>query len=1198
MPLLSTARSIFPVLAPVSANERILSAVVADTLDHQRGDGRTVVEMRGGVIPFRGTGADALRYVEADRSRADDYYFGAEATVAQFAALDASGAVTAELSLDPAGYAGWVDWTNPLTGESMGKPRRAGSDRQGSPRFMEMVINTPKSLSIAAALHSEVSDALDAAQQDALSEIRRWLAQHSVTRVGSLGRQEVVPIEQTQVVGITHRTSRAGDPHRHIHMQIGTRVFAAGKWRGLFTAALFKQQGAIRALGTAVIAASPELAEVLDRPGLTLEPATGEVVELQTFNSLMSKRGAQVGQNLERLEAEWDATHPGESMGPVVATRLRAEAWAYERPAKKPTTLAEEAGWATELREAGYDPTTLQQPAPRASVGLDDLSVQEVASRALDRCAAGASAWTAHTVTEYATRIMTEHGVQATPAEIRDFITVASRLALEDCFTILPPGAPRPEHVAHLTSVRVMQAETELRDLIAARVPARGPALPDVRQLAQAAGLDAGQTEAAAAVASTDPLVIVEGAAGSGKTTMLATAITAAQREGRATRVVAPTKKAADVAHQALGVSADSVAALVHAHGYRWNTDGVWTRLAPGDLDPETGRIFIGPSETARLQVGERIVVDEAGMLDQDSALALLTVAAEAGATLALVGDRAQLPAVGRGGVLDMAAQIRGRTIDMAEVHRFTVTAYAELSVRLRDRDDPGAIFDQLHALGLIRLHADSASLHEYIAKNRGDGEAVTVATNDEATRLNARIRDQRTRDGAVDEQTTTNGSDGLPIGRGDLIQTRKNNTGLGVANRQLWVVQHVAVDGALWAVEAGSDRKREHTVRLPAAYVTEHAHLAYASTAYGVQGITAPASHTILTEAMTGAAVYVGMTRGADENVLHVIAENTAEARQQFIGAVERDRADRGLGDATQQAAEAVRGLVDDGPVKIVNTEIAALTQQAERAEQRAALWQQAADALTELHVRQSYERDQATHAAETAARQLERVRAEVAAPLTERASAALTEWQDANTAQQVARDYLRAVGRFGKRRATREHHTAQTLTHDTAQRLTRRWGESPRWNENSASWVERVTRPQIDADPGVVEATEQHEAAANAVRKMLEPDPWPRLRIYARIFGTETVANNRAAYLATRPHANAEDATRAARQARAEIEALRALTPTEAIQHFEQTRTAEQARRDVSDRALNERQRRLDTSRSYPHDSGPCDGRPSLGR
>lgn len=50
------------------------------------------------------------------------------------------------------------------------------------------------------------------------------------------------------------------------------------------------------------------------------------------------------------------------------------------------------------------------------------------------------------------------------------------------------------------------------------------------------------------------------------------------------------------------------------------------------------------------------MIVDEAGMLDQDTAHALLTITQEAGATVALVGDRAQLPAVGRGGVLDMAA--------------------------------------------------------------------------------------------------------------------------------------------------------------------------------------------------------------------------------------------------------------------------------------------------------------------------------------------------------------------------------------------------------------------------------------------------------------------------------------------------------------------------------------------------------------
>ncbi len=1154
-----------------------------------------MVEVHGGVIPFRGTGADALRYVESDRSRADDYYLGAETTVAQFAALDGSGAVTAEVALDPEAYAGWVDWTNPLTGEQMGKPRRAGSDRRGSPRFMEMVINTPKSLSIAAALHPEVSDALDAAQQDALSEIRCWLALHSVTRVGPLGAQEVVPIEQMHVVGITHRTSRAGDPHRHIHMQIGTRVFAAGKWRGLFTAALFRQQGAIRTLGTAVIAAHPDLADVLDRHSLTLDPVTAEVVELQPFNAVMSKRGAQVGKNLERLEAAWDQAHPGESMGPVVATHLRAEAWVHERPAKKPTTLAEEDGWVTELREAGYDPLALQRPALRATVSLDDLSVQDVASRALDRCAAAASAWAAHTVTEHAMRIITEYGVRATPEEVSEFVQVATALALEDCFSILPPDAPRLEHVTHLTSVRVMQAETELRDLITARVPEREPKHPDVQHLAEAAGLDAGQTEAAAAVASADPLVIVEGAAGSGKTTMLATAIVAMNERGGLVRVVAPTKKAADVTHQALGMPADSVAALVHAHGYRWNRDGVWTRLTSGDIDPETGRAYTGPPEAARLRRGERIVVDEAGMLDQDSALALFTVAAETGATLALVGDRAQLPAVGRGGVLDMAVQIRGRTIDMAEVHRFTDPAYAELSIRLRGRDDPAAIFARLQSLGLVHLHADTDELHEHIATQRSDGQALTVATNDEATRLNARIRDERVRAGAVDDGMTTTGSDGLPVGRGDLIQTRKNDTALGVANRQQWIVQHVEEDGTVWAVEADNERKREHTVRLPASYVAEHAHLAYASTAYGVQGVTVPVSHTILTDAMTGPAIYVGMTRGKNENQLHIIADNLADAREQFIDAMERDRADRGLTDATQQAQEAVRGLVDDGPVKLVRTEIAALERRAERAEARAALWQQASDALDELHAQQRAECERVAEANNAAKQHVELVCAEVAERMITQARAALTKWQAADTAERAAGARVRAAGRFRKRRANAEHDIAQTVARDAKRRLAKTWGEPPRWGEKQAAWVERVTRTRIDADPRVIEVEQQRTATGHALHATLEPNPWPSVGIYARIFGDDAVRKNPGAYVNARPARQAEDATRTAQHARAEAEALRALTPAEAVERIKLTRAAEEARRETA-RALAERERQLPASRS-PH-SSPSHDSPSLSR
>ena len=199
--------------------------------------------------------------------------------------------------------------------------------------------------------------------------------------------------------------------------------------------------------------------------------------------------------------------------------------------------------------------------------------------------------------------------------------------------------------------------------------------------------------------------------------------------------MVTPTKKAADVVHQELGVEADSVEKLLHEHGWRWNHDGVWTRLNPGDADAETGATYAGPTPGARLVRGERIVVDEAGMLDQDTALALLTVAGEPGASVALVGDRAQLAAVGRGGVLDIAAELSPRVFDMTTVHRFTDPDYAELTVRMHAGEHPALLFDRLQGCGLVMLHESTEALQEMIAHGAADGSAITVATNDEGVR-------------------------------------------------------------------------------------------------------------------------------------------------------------------------------------------------------------------------------------------------------------------------------------------------------------------------------------------------------------------------------------------------------------------------------------------------------------------------------
>ena len=254
--------------------------------------------------------------------------------------------------------------------------------------------------------------------------------------------------------------------------------------------------------------------------------------------------------------------------------------------------------------------------------------------------------------------------------------------------------------------------------------------------------------------------------------------------------------------------------------------------------------------------------------------------------------------------------------------------------VRLRAGKHPALLFDRLHALGLVVLHDSADAAQEAIARDARNGDAITVATNDEVRELNARIRNERVRAGLVDDHRTTTGSDGLSIGRGDVIQTRRNDSDTQVTNRQTWSVQAVGADGTVWSKENTTDRKRQRTVRLSAEYVAEHTHLAYASTVYGVQGATVDEAHTVLSDSLDASGVYVGMTRGREANRLHVVAGNLDDARGQFVLALERDRADRGLTRATAVAREAVIGLAVDGPVRLVNATKARLRQQIQATE------------------------------------------------------------------------------------------------------------------------------------------------------------------------------------------------------------------------------------------------------------------------
>jgi len=98
--------------------------------------------------------------------------------------------------------------------------------------------------------------------------------------------------------------------------------------------------------------------------------------------------------------------------------------------------------------------------------------------------------------------------------------------------------------------------------------------------------------------------------------------------------------------------------------------------------------------------------------------------------------------------------------------------------------------------------------------------------------------------------------------------------------------------------------------------------------------------------------------------------------------------------------------------------------------------------------------------------------VRAEVAAPLIEQATADGTGYLTARERMWRANRALRTTGRFGRRAAARTARNA-TEAHGTAEdAMRRRWGDVPQTPVGIAAWAEAIAGQGADADPRVIEA------------------------------------------------------------------------------------------------------------------------------
>ncbi len=150
---------------------------------------------------------------------------------------------------------------------------------------------------------------------------------------------------------------------------------------------------------------------------------------------------------------------------------------------------------------------------------------------------------------------------------------------------------------------------------------------------------------------------------------------------------------------------------------------------------------------------------------------------------------------------------------------------------------------------------------------------------------------------GDLDPSTAVPIGDGEHAHIGDIVASRRNHRrlcterGEPVRNRDLWTVVATHGDGAVTVSHLGG----HGSVTLPADYTREHVRLGYAATEHGHQGDTVDISIALVSRATTHRGLYVGVTRGRDENRIHVITDtdDIAEARDVLDAVLAHDRAD-----------------------------------------------------------------------------------------------------------------------------------------------------------------------------------------------------------------------------------------------------------------------------------------------------------------
>ena len=382
--------------------------------------------------------------------------------------------------------------------------------------------------------------------------------------------------------------------------------------------------------------------------------------------------------------------------------------------------------------------------------------------------------------------------------------------------------------------------------------------------------LNAGQEHLATEMANSGRRVqLALAPAGTGKTTALGILATAWRNSGGDIVALAPQASAAQQMSQALGgAKADTLDKLV------WE-------VTHNEEDQQ-------PDWVASIGPDSLVLIDEAGLASTHNLDVAIDYVLERGGSVRLIGDDRQLGAVGAGGLLrDLEAAHGALTLD--EVMRFTDKVEGAASLALRE-GDPAALGYYLDRGRIHAVTVDSVADAVFAAAQadlaRGADVLMIAPDLDMVAALNARARAERlTREPATGLEVQISGAEWASAG--DLIITKQNRRQISlggtdhVKNNDRFIITEVHPDGSLSARHT----KLGRVVELPSWYVRDYVRLGYAATLRSEQGDTVGGAgrpgitHTVITDSLGAAEVYMGMTRGTAENHAWVIAGGDGEA-------------------------------------------------------------------------------------------------------------------------------------------------------------------------------------------------------------------------------------------------------------------------------------------------------------------------------